>query len=516
MSEKYYITPRQMKELEKRSDEAGVGYYRLMENAGSAAAAFILEKMHENNISGTVCILCGKGNNGGDGYVIARNFADAGLSVRCVMMCSDAGTDLAAKELGDMVAHGVIPVVLPADGKEAVRDIISDSAVIADCVFGTGFHGSLPDDIREIFEFAEKCPALKIAVDIPSGGNGLTGTAADGMLHCAYTVSMGVEKIGTAILPLREYCGEVTTVDIGIPRACTGSVSGLIRRVDIEFVKSVIPKRAYDSHKGTFGKLLNIAGSRTMPGAAVLSTAAALRSGAGLVKLAGVDSVVDTAAAGIHECTLLPLKAAPCGAIAYENADVLVSEMNRSTITAVGCGLSVCDDTKKLVKELIMRSEVPLLIDADGLNCIAPCIDIIRNAKGGAAVTPHPAELGRLLGIPTSEVTADRLGAAQRFNSLYETVILAKGVPTFVVGNDSAYVSFTGNAGLARGGSGDVLTGIAAGIMAMGVPAAEALACAAYIHGRAADRAAERLSQTGMLPSDVIAELPFVFREADR
>lgn len=511
-----YCTPSQMKELEKRAVETGISYYTLMENAGECAAAFILNKMEHNGIHGTTAILCGKGNNGGDGFVIARHLADMGVPTVCVMMSDDTGTDLAARELSDLMARGTVPVMMLSDGKDNVFDVLCDCAVIVDAVFGTGFHGKLPDDIAEVFSFADKCAAMKIAVDIPSGGNGQTGSVSDGTMHCAYTVTFGMEKIGTVLAPLNEYCGSITVADIGIPQPCVESMPGLISRVDDDFVKHCIKKRPVNSHKGNFGRLINVSGSRNMPGAAALSTKAMLRSGAGLVKLASVEGVVNAVSASVYECTYMCLKSAENGAISAENADMLSEEMNKCTAAAIGCGLSVCDDTKKVVLSAVKNTDIPLIIDADGLNCLADSIDIIRNAKGRVGVTPHPAELARMMDMSAAEVAADRLGTAIRFNALYEASVLIKGTPTFVIGSENSYVSFTGNPGLSRGGSGDVLTGIAAAFMAMGIPVTEALACAAYVHGRAADMTADKLSQTGMLPSDVIAELPFVFKELDR
>lgn len=513
---KFYVTPSQMREIERRAAETGISYYQLMENAGDAAAANIIRIMSEKNIHGRITMLCGKGNNGGDGYAAARKLSEAGLDAACIMLSDEAGTDIAAKELGDLFAEGLVPVIMLSDGKEAVFDALCDSAVIVDCVFGTGFHGELPENIAGILIYAESCNALKIAMDIPSGGNGQTGIACKGTLHCDYTVTFGLEKIGTAMYPLSEYCGEVIVCGIGIPDSCISSMERLIRRVDMDFVREHIPVRPKNSHKGTFGKVLNIAGCNNMTGAAALSTSAALRSGAGLVKTASVDRVVKTLSSTIFESVYLDLKSAEDGSISAENAELLIEEINKSAVCSLGCGLSVTENTKKLVKELVKNAEVPMIIDADGINCLASCIDIIRNAKGKAAVTPHPAELSRIMDMPLTAVLADRLGMAMRFCDLYETVILAKGTPTFIIGSEAAYVSFTGNPGLSRGGSGDVLTGICAGLAAMGIPLAEALACAAFIHGYAADKTAEELSQTGMLPSDVIHRLPFVFKEMDR
>lgn len=516
MKEKLYCTPSQMREIEKASEEAGRDCHRLMENAGSAAAVFIMNIIAEQNLSGMVTVLCGKGNNGGDGFVAARDLSEAGLDVCCVNIFDTVSTDLAKRELYELTARRDVPVLSLEKDPERAHDAVSSSSVIVDAVFGTGFHGELPKNAADIFALANSCRAVRIALDIPSGGNGGTGYAAEGTFCADHTVTFGLEKIGTAMLPLKNYCGKVTTADIGIPRTCIKSVDRLIRLLDSDTVKEMIPVRPYNAHKGMYGKLLDIAGSRTMPGAAALSVRSALRSGAGLVTLASVGDVVRSLSSSIYECTYLPLKTAESGSVSSESIPGLLDAAGKASAVAIGCGLMVTEDTKNVVSSVINGCEKPLIIDADGLNCIAPCIDIIRNAKGGAVVTPHPGELARLLGISTADVTADRLGAAMRFNSLYETAILAKGSPTFIVGNENAYVSFTGNPGLSRGGSGDVLTGIIGGLAAMGLSPEKAAACGAYIHGRAADLAAERLSVTGMLPSDVTDELPFVFREMDR
>ena len=516
MDEKIYCTPSQMRELEKASAEAGVDYHRLMENAGGIAAAYIMDKMHENGIPGPAAIICGKGNNGGDGFVIAKDLSEIGMLVYCILADGNPVTGLAQSELAELAAGGTVPIIMLSENKESVFDILEDSSVIVDAVYGTGFHGELSPEIGELLEFAGKCSAMKFAVDIPSGGNGSSGYAAKQTIKADYTVTFGLEKIGTVLSPLKELCGEIHVADIGIPAACVKTMTRLIRPVTFDLVKESVPIRPAYSHKGMYGKVLNIAGCESMPGAAALSTKAMLRSGAGLVKLAAVKNVVRSLSSSIYECTYMPLSASSDGSISGENASSIAAETSKFDVVAIGCGLSVTEGTKKIVKAVINSSPEKLIIDADGLNCLASCIDIIRNTKGETAVTPHPAELGRLLGISTEEVTEDRLGAALRFNTLYETTILAKGSPTFVVSNERTFVSFTGNPGLSRGGSGDVLTGIIGGLAAVGLPLDEATAYGAFIHGHAADRAAEKLSQAGMLPSDVIAELPYVFNEMNR
>ncbi len=505
-----------MRDLEAASEEAGTDRAQLMENAGGLAAAFIMDKMNQNKIPGPAAVLCGKGNNGGDGFVIARDLSEIGMIVYCILTSDGAGTDLAAARLSELASVGTVPIIMLSENKDSVFDVLEDSSVIVDAVFGTGFHGDMPDDVRELLEFAGKCSAMKFAVDIPSGGNGSSGAVAGGTMKCDYTVTFGLEKIGTALSPLKEYCGDIHVADIGIPPVCVRTMTRLICPVTFEAVKDAVPVRKPSDHKGVYGRILNIAGSEGMPGAAALSTQAMLRSGAGLVKLASVKNVVRSISSSLWECTYLPLAASSDGSISGESASALVSESGKCSVTAIGCGLTVTEGTKKLVKAIINSSPEKLIIDADGLNCLAGCIDIIRNAKGETAVTPHAGELARLLGITAEEAAADRLEAAIRLNSLYEITVLAKGSPTFIVSNERIYVSFTGNPGLSRGGSGDVLTGIVSGLAAMGLPLDEAAAYGAFLHGYAADRTAEKMSRTGMLPSDVIAGLPFVFKEMDR
>lgn len=507
----YYCTPSQMREMEKSAVSKGITYEQLMENAGCECASHILEEY----MGGKVSVLCGKGNNGGDGFVIARNLNSAGVDVSVLMIYDEVQTELAAKKLGEVFEHK-ISVINFNDSEEKFRETLYESTFIIDAVFGTGFHGELEENVSKIFEFVNKCPAKKIAVDIPSGGNGLSGRVSKNTVKCDETLSMAIEKIGTSTYPLSEYTGKVTVLDIKIPQSVILGTDKLIRKVDDEFVKEIYPPRKKDSNKGTFGKALNIAGCESMPGAACLSTLSACRSGAGLVTLASVSEVIGTLSGGLYEAVYLKLEKGREGEISASNEEVLLEKLKKSTACAIGCGLSVTEDTKKLVKSVLKNAEIPVIIDADGINIISQSIDIIRNAKGRFAVTPHPGELSRLMGVSIDEILENRLEAALRFNSLYETVILAKGTPTFIIGNNSAYVSFTGNPGLSKGGSGDTLTGIALGLCSMGIPLEKSLAAAAYIHGRAADIAAAKLSQTALLATDVISCLPLVFKELNR
>jgi len=253
-----------------------------------------------------------------------------------------------------------------------------------------------------------------------------------------------------------------------------------------------------------------------MSGAAALSTLAALRSGAGLVKLASAETVVNRIAASVFEAIYLPLKEASDGSISAENEDIITKEVKKHTAVSIGCGLSCNADTKKITEKVLTEAECPIILDADGINCIADNIDIIKNTKNKLIITPHAGELGHLLGISAEEAVADRFSAAVKLSSIYKIVVVAKGVPTFVVGDGKAYLCRTGNPGLSRGGSGDVLTGIIAGFVTQGIPPLEAALAGVLVHGYCADRLKDKTSMLGMLPSDIINELPYVFGELNR
>ncbi|MBP1560664.1 MAG: NAD(P)H-hydrate dehydratase [Oscillospiraceae bacterium] len=506
----FYPTPKQMKTIEENSEKNGVSCRQLMENAGSALTMLIYKIGEETSLSSGVVIVCGSGNNGGDGFAAARMLAEEGVPVTAVLVSGEPATELAAAEYFELDSG--VEVLYLDDNIEKVFRRFSEAAVIVDAVFGTGFHGSLPPRVKACFSYAQRCAAIKIAADVPSGGNCLDGTVTDGILKCDYTVTFGCPKIGMLIPPLDEYCGEVIVGDIGLPDKCCQGMEYLPRLFDEKMAAEIIPARKRDSYKGDFGRLLNISGSRCMSGAAALSTAAALRSGAGLVTLASTETVISRIASGIAEAMYLPLIEDKYGAIADKNAAALINGCKNKTAVSIGCGLSVTDGTKALTKAVIKNAECPVILDADGINCIADNIDIIRDTKNKLIITPHAGELARLTGASAE----DRLTLAVNIAREYGAVVVAKGVPTFVAGGGRVYVIPAGNPGLSRGGSGDVLTGIIAAFCAQGIEPVEAAAAGVFVHGAAADIAAKELSQTGMLPTDVISKLPFVFKKLNR
>ncbi len=512
----FYPTPKQMKTIEANSEKNGLSCRELMERAGDAIAMQIVQIGFEISLSSGIVFICGSGNNGGDGFVAARLLAEIGFPATIALVCGDPATELAMKAYCDLSGLKNVDVLNLEDNAGKLMELMSGAAVIVDAVFGTGFHGNLPQHVKDCFDWARKCSAVKIAVDVPSGGDCLNGTVADGVLKCDFTMALGFRKIGMLMEPLTEYCGKIITSDIGITDKCLEGIDYLPELFDVQTAAVLLPRRRKDSYKGDFGKLLNVSGCAKMSGAALLSTRAALRSGTGLVTLASVETVINRIASAVPEATYLPLKADSSGAIAEKYADEIVKECRNKTAAAVGCGLSVTSGTKAIVKKIINEAACPIILDADGINCISDNIDIIRNAKEELTVTPHAGELARLTGLTVSETVEDRLTAAVNFARQYGVTVAAKGVPTFVAGGGKAYIIPAGNPGLSRGGSGDVLTGIIAAFRAQGLSAVNAAALGVFIHGAAADIAAEKLSETGMLPSDVIESLPLAFKNQNR
>ena len=508
------VTPQQMKAIEKYSDSKGVSYGQLMQKAGYELAAFILNRPID--LSPGVLFFCGNGNNGGDALVAAKHLSEAGVAVTLALMCGEPATEISARAFFDL-SDSKAEVLFLNDNIDKIFNGISSAALIVDAVFGTGFHGELPPQIKACFSYASRAQGTKLAVDIPSGGNGATGEAAEGTLHCDFTIAFGAKKVGMEFLPLKKHCGSVTVADIGIPKAAYSSVERPVARIEFSQMSTILPERQADAHKGNFGCLMNISGSRRMSGACALSTLAALRCGVGLCTTAAPKSVVDSLSANLYESMYLPMKETAKGEIAFSNAKDILTACERADAVILGCGLGVSEDTQKLVEFLLENITCPIILDADGINCIAPRIDIIKNARASIILTPHPGEMARLLQISVEEVTRDRMGWAVRLSGELGATVVLKGAPTVIAGeNGFCFVNSTGNPGLSRGGSGDVLSGMIGSFAAQGITPTDAAVAGVFLHGMAADQVAGRLSMQGMLPGDVIAQLPLLFKQMNR
>ncbi|MDE7293403.1 MAG: NAD(P)H-hydrate dehydratase [Oscillospiraceae bacterium] len=546
----YICTPEQMKQAEANADTRGVSYLQLMENAGKFLAEHTAALM-ENICGKQILLLCGKGNNGGDGFVAARYLAQMGA---CVTVCLTHGEPAGGialenfqrlRELANPtesieyqnamknVFQGTMPPeshesrvkIVSADSDEDIGgddfagDVFTNYDIIVDCVFGTGFHGSLPEKIVGLFDRAGRSNARKIAADVPSGVNCRDGSACEGAFKAEVTVTCGELKIGLLLPPGKTYCGKTVPADIGMTDDDFEKI-GFVPRLTDRLSGDFLPPRGEFSHKGCFGRLGIIAGAESMSGAAALNVLGALRSGAGIVRIASVKTVLDRIMSGIYECMGTRLCSNSEGFISScdENINKLHALAEQSDIVAIGSGMGKNPDTQRILTETVKicrTKKIPLIIDGDGLNCLAECIDIIsaeNKADFPLILTPHPAELARLLGVNTSEVLADRLAAAAALSEKTGAVVAAKGYPTYTVSPEGrAAASFSGNGGLSRGGSGDLLTGVISGLAAGAVKSGrdmfDIVSGGVYIFGIAADITAGDLSMTGMLPSDAANRL---------
>lgn len=487
------VTPDEMAAADEATIRAGVPAEVLMERAGKAVARVAID-LAGGRYGHRVAVICGKGNNGGDGFVAARVLRAEGLSVRCLSVGDiDAVQGAARSHLDALRTRGVTLTPFHAGA-------IEGSDLVIDALFGTGFRGTAEGAASEAITAINAGGSPVIAVDIPSGVNGTTGTVEGVAVYADVTVAMGAQKIGTAIGEGARRSGIVEVADIGI--AAAGDIQ-VLERAD---VAPFVPRRAPDSHKRSNGSVLVVAGSDAMPGAAALVVRAAMRAGCGYVTLACTERV------GVVVNELCPEAlvrvVTDLGHLGPATLDSLDDVLPRVTVVAAGPGLGTGDDQTALVHALLDKVDVPLILDADGLNALPGGIDVLAKRSGATAITPHPVELARLMGVDIKELE-DRVTAARDAARRAQTTVLLKGSGTVIAGTSSTYLNPTGGPELATAGTGDVLTGIAAALVAnSGDAGAGSVACAAYLHGLAGSVAADRDGERGIVAWDVAEAIP--------
>lgn len=550
------VSPEQMKKMEKRSAELGVSEEKLMENAGRALADFIDGYCRkEPDIppeEKSIVFLAGSGNNGGDCFVAADKLIYKGYEVTVINLCGKPRTELAAAAFeklpdehiriikayrsenvkaaieaaeleymtlskeSDLNALSEKKELTPLEKimlkekqrLERVLKALNSAYVIVDGVFGTGFHGQMDEEVVSVLNGGTN--AFRIAADVPSGGNCSTGAVSEGTFRADATVVFGALKNGMTQYPLKKYCGKITVLNIGIPEEAYEIPEGERRytRISSSDLAGFPPEREPDAHKGDFGNVLIIGGSSSMRGAAALASLSALRSGAGRVNLASVEKCIDTASVIAPEATYIELDCDDYGFMLYDSSrNVLEKAMESADAVLIGCGMGVTRDTAEITRFVAENAKCPVIIDADGINCIASDIDILLKKKTDIILTPHPGEMARLLECSTGEIAADRFAAAEKYAEKYGVTVVLKGAGTIVADSSVTAVNPTGNPGMSRGGSGDVLAGIIASVVAQGYSPFEASCAGAYIHGLAGDIAAENHGQEAMLPRDIIDAL---------
>ncbi len=478
----------------------------LMENAGQGVVREIeslLGQVSEKH----VLIFCGKGNNGGDGYVIARHLFNHGADVTVFL----AGKKEAIK--GDAKINLTILENMELD----VHEISSTEQIpqfhhvdmVVDALLGTGVTGPVRGFFGELIETMNSYDAPVISVDLPSGMETNTG-AVHGACVCAdVTVTMAHLKSGLLFSPGQDFANRIVIADIGVPPEVSLKLHENIFLTEQTDIIARMPERRLNAHKTTVGKVAVFAGSVGMTGAATLTSMSSLQIGAGLTKLGTPTSLNSILEGKLTEVMTIPLPETDQHSISLNARDQADDLLNWADVLAVGPGLSTHPETVEFVKWLLNSASKPMVLDADGLNAFAGDISLIENYAGPMVLTPHPGELARLTGLSTAEIEKDRFEILRKYARQLNKVIVLKGGPTVIASPDGKiFINSTGNPGMATGGSGDVLTGIIAGLLAQKLNALDAALVGVFIHGMAGDMASEELSEMGMIAGDINLFLP--------
>lgn len=503
------LTSDEMKRVEEHASRFGLSYQRMMENAGAACARNIRSVMEkEPGSHRNVAILCGKGNNGGDGFVIARKLLECGYRV-CLILVSGYPASGEAEYMYKLTAELNIPTVWYEADPPKAEQTVKTADILVDAVFGFSFYGKLKPELTKLFALVNASQAKTFAVDLPSGAYCDSGDCDEGCIRADYTIAVSALKPAHILHPASDCCGDIIIANIGIPEESFAAVGSTMYTYHADEIASRFPHRPVNAHKGDFGHLLCICGSRCMPGAAYMAVKAALRSGVGLVTAAFPCSLYQTMSVKLTEALLLPLEETPAGALSRACIPTLLQKLNQYDAVVIGCGLSVCDDTAAVLQAVLENASVPVIVDADGINLLSKNIDLLQNAAAPVILTPHPKEMSRLCRRSVPEIQSDRADAARRFAQEQGVYLVLKGANTVIASPDDmrVYVNVTGNNGLSKGGSGDVLAGMLGAFCVQCKALPDALCVGVYLHGHCADELAQQVSKTGMLPTDVIEAL---------
>jgi len=504
------LTAAQMREADRRTiEDIGIPSLVLMENAGRQVVA-AMEAVHGDLQEHSVAVLCGRGNNGGDGFVVARTLIQRGVDVSVFVVGSrvaevrgDARVNL------DILGRLGITVVEVADSQawELHFSEVSACTLIVDAIFGTGLNAPLEGLLASVAEDVNQSGIPVVAIDLPSGLSADHHEPLGDSIVAGTTVTLAAPKLALVLPPAETRAGDIVIADIGIPMEVVESLEG--PRMDLltrGAMRSLVVPREADTHKGDYGRVLLVTGSRGKTGAAHLAAVGALRAGAGLVTIATPSSCLPIVAAMAPEYMTASLDENPDG-LDPDGVEELLG--TATDVLAVGPGLGQGAGTRAFVQAIVDRATVPLVIDADGLNAFAGQPDRLAGREGrDVIITPHPGEMARLVGMTTEEVQANRLDVARTFATTHHVYVVLKGHRTLIATPDGTiFINPTGNPGMATGGTGDVLCGMIAAWLAQLLDAEAACRLAVYLHGMAGDLAQADEGEAAMLASDVAAHI---------
>ena len=502
------VTSQQMKSIDRRSiREFGIPGPVLMENAASAIVTE-MERFFDGLAGFRVGIICGKGNNGGDGLALARRLRIRGVAVRLAILAPFSALAGEAKVNLSILRKTDVEIV-PNASLQSLSDIISWSDVVVDALLGVGLSSPLKGQFVQTVNMMNSSGKPVVAIDIPTGINADTGEVMGAAVKADLTVTMALLKRGLVLLPGADYSGTIRVADIGIPAEVVDKEQVSMTLMNRAFTWGMMGPRKPGAHKGDFGHLMIIAGSPGKAGAAIMSARSALRTGAGLVSVAAPNGLIPIIQSQIAEAMSVPSAESIEGTLGISSEEELLKASAGMTACALGPGLSAHRETSQVVRNLIQRLAIPLVLDADGLNALVGSLDLLRRIKVPIIMTPHPGEMGRLVGMSSADVQKDRIGIASGFSTRYKVILVLKGAGTIVSSPDGqVFINSTGNPGMATGGTGDALTGMIGGFLAQGYPAVQAACLGVYLHGLAGDLAAKEKGEMGMIAGDLIERIP--------
>jgi len=508
------VTAGEMQEMDRQTIKIhGIPGLKLMENAGRGATDVLLNQFADR-IKARVGIICGKGNNGGDGFVIARYLADQRIDVAVYLLAK------AAKIKGDAAANLKrlavlkVPVIeIPDEGSfSKIKSDLSRFDLLVDAILGTGLTSDVRGFFKTVIDFVNDLNRNGIpvfAVDMPSGLNSDTGQSCGTCIRAQATATFALAKIGHYTYPGAGHTGKLKIIDIGIPVSVVESVGPKQYLLTAERIRAAFPLRAADTHKGRTGHLLVVAGSTGKTGAAAMTAVSAMRAGAGLVTLGIAESLNPIIETQVLEVMTTPLPEYRHGILANTAIDDIAKLADGKSCLAIGPGIGQTAETRSLVKNIISQIDIPMVIDADGLNNIVGQTQLLKKLKAPAVLTPHPGEMARLIETSPAAVQQNRLTCARDFATNFAVHVVLKGAATVIAHPDgSAYINPTGNPGMASGGMGDVLTGVLAGFITQGFTPQTAAHAAVFLHGAAADTLAKTVGPIGYLAGEVMDTIP--------
>ncbi len=505
------LTSAQMRALDQKAiEELGIIGPVLMENAGLEIVRAILERFPDVSRE-KILIVAGKGNNGGDGFVVARHLFNRGCRPEVVLLAhldeikGDAGLNLTMIDrMGVSITEAPSP-----EAWEEQKPKLEAATLLVDAILGTGLTKPAKGFYAQILEDLNRTSAYKVAVDIPSGLSSDSFQLVGTCFKADLTVTMAAPKIAHIFAPADEWVGELVVADISMPPFVFEDDDLKLEMVETQRIAPLFQKRSRDSHKGTYGHTLIISGSVGKAGAAGMAGKAALKMGAGLVTVGTPQSCLPMVARSMLELMTEPLAETPEGTLDVQAGERILELLRGKDALMLGPGISTHESTTSLILNLLPQVNIPMVIDADGLNILAEKPQILKEVRVPVVLTPHPGEFGRLLGISTQQVVAEKLELVPQFAREYGVYLVLKGYRTLTAAPDGrVFINPTGNPGLATGGTGDVLSGMLVSMLIQGENILDAILASVYIHGLSGDLAAHRYGEKSLVAGNIITYLP--------